>query len=861
MDVTGAPAIPSVMITNTDGQAVQNFIDANPTATAAIRANVEIFFNDSWFDVMAEFSSRGPSKFDLLKPDFVAPGVNILAAVAASGGDPVQYGFYNGTSMSSPHGAGSGALMIALHPDWSPAQIKSALETTTDHTTVTDSDGVTPANPFAMGSGRLALGDAGKAGLILDETAANFAAADPDTGGDPKTLNIPSFENNACYQVCSWTRTVFNPTHATTTWDAAYSGGGIATISPSSFTISPEKTVTITFSLDVENLTPDTWDFGFVTLSEAAGIAPDVKMPTAVNPVRTTNPEVIDKQVSRDAATLGDNLTYTITVRNASSITNTYTLTDPVPAHTTYLTGTATGGLVYQAGTKTLSWSGEVEPSTLIIQEGLNTGYVSLAGLGVPPFQLPTNPDDGGWIISDLDFYYLGQHYDRVIWSINGTIEAGSASGVTAPGGNTSLPNPLLPNNMLAGWWTDLDLTSAGHWYAASLTDNMNNNFTVFEWEDVPRFGDPTSTATFQIWILDGTDNIWYAYPVNAFTGNTTDGTIGAENDTGTIGDTYYNDGAGTLPDGSHDLLVVRVQSPPAVLSFQANVNELDTKVKNTVNVTDHHSVANEAYALTRLGVAPGVTFTSNSPVLLGETAVFTLTVTGDGPFEYLWNFGDDTTSTQASPTHLYESTGTFTVTVTVTTDFGTASSSAPFEVMGVPPSITFTSNSPVMLGEEAVFTPTVTGTAPFEFLWTFGDGITSTLESPTHTYGTTGVFTVTANITSVWGTDAFTSTFEVVGVPPSVTFTSNSPAILGTLAVFTPTVTGTGPFEYLWDFGDDITSTLASPTHLYELTGTFTVTLTVTSEWGTDDADGEFVVYVPNFPVYLPLVAKPSAP
>jgi uncharacterized repeat protein (TIGR01451 family) len=765
MDVTGAPAIPSVMVTLADGLAVMAFIDANPGATAALRADVNIFFNDDWYDVMAGFSSRGPSKFELIKPDFVAPGVNILAAVASSGGDPVQYDFYQGTSMASPHGAGAGALMVALHPDWSPAQIKSALATSAfNGSSVLDSNGVTPADPFDMGSGRLALADAGNVGLVLDETAANFLAADPATGGDPKTLNLPSFKNNACYQTCSWTRTVYNPTDTSMTWEASYSGDGIAAITPMSFTVSSEMTATFTFELDVKNLTPDTWYFGTLTWSEAAGLAPDTKMPAAVFPVRTTDVDFIEKTVSHDFASVGDTLTYTITVNNASVITRTYTLTDPVPAHTAYIVGSATGGLVYHPVTDTLTWSGEVGPSGLFINEGFDSGYVSLASF-VSPFALPSNTDDGGWIISGLDFYYLGQHYDRVIWSINGTVEAGSASGVTAPGGNTSLPNPLLPNNLLAAWWTDLDLTSAGHWYAAGLTDGVDD-YTVFEWEDVPRFGDPTSTATFQVWFRDGTDDIWFAYPADAFTGVTSDGTIGAENNDGTLGSVYYYDGTGTLPDGSDDLLVVRILPEPAVLTYQAEVTEMDTEVNNTVEVTDDLAATAEAYALTHLGIPPTVTFTSNTPVMLGETAVFTPTVTGTGTFEYLWTFGDSTTSTLETPTHVYGATGTYTVTLLVTSDWGDDTYESLFVVVGVPPEVTFTSNTPVTLGEVAVFTPTVTGTGPFEYLWDFGDIITSTLPSPTHTYGVTGTYTVTLIVTSDWGTDTFEAEF-VVNAPP----------------------------------------------------------------------------------------------
>jgi subtilisin-like proprotein convertase family protein len=101
--------------------------------------------------------------------------------------------------------------------------------------------------------------------------------------------------------------------------------------------------------------------------------------------------------------------------------------------------------------------------------------------------------------------------------------------------------------------------------------------------------------------------------------------------------------------------------------------------------------------------------------------------------------------------------------------------------------------------------------------------------------------------------------TTTVVGIAPEATFASNTPVTVGELASFTPTVAGTGPFEYLWDFGDGVTSTLEAPTHLYAATGTYTVTLTVTSEWGSDTYTAEFVV-IPAPPVtftFLALVIK----
>jgi subtilisin family serine protease len=183
-----------------------------------------------------------------------------------------------------------------------------------------------------------------------------------------------------------------------------------------------------------------------------------------------------------------------------------------------------------------------------------------------------------------------------------------------------------------------------------------------------------------------------------------------------------------------------------------------------------------------------------------------------------------------------------------------------PIEVtaVGVPPTAEFTSNSPVLDGFPGLFTSTSTGSSPMTFLWNFGDGITSTLEAPSHVYPTADVYTVTLTATNDFGSDAVTHNFTVNGVPPEGEFHSPAPIMLGDPITFTVVITGTGPFEYLWDFGDGVTSTLATPSHLYETAGTFTVTVTVTSEWGTVTLTDQFEVLAPEFQfIYLPLVAK----
>ncbi len=167
---------------------------------------------------MAGFSSRGPyTGFDFLAPHVAAPGVAIYAAGAdlqflAPGNEPsvsAEWGIISGTSMASPHATGSATLVKQLNPVWTAAEVKSALMTTaTDD--MRKEDGVTPADPFDYGGGRVRVDHAAAAGLVLDETIANFDAADPALGGDPSTLNLPDLVSESCTLSCSWQRTVKN---------------------------------------------------------------------------------------------------------------------------------------------------------------------------------------------------------------------------------------------------------------------------------------------------------------------------------------------------------------------------------------------------------------------------------------------------------------------------------------------------------------------------------------------------------------------------------------------------------------------------------------------------------------------------
>ncbi len=312
-----ATTIPSMMISLEDGLLVVDLIDGLVPADATMYVAQNFVYNEDWADIMAGFSSRGPSQWELVKPDYTGPGVNILAAVAALDGDPLQFDFYQGTSMSSPHGAGSAALLMALHPDWSPAAVKSAIALTADQD-VLDSDGVTPATPFAMGSGRIDLEKAVYTGFVMEETSANYIAANPYLGGEPNTLNQPSMVEYACILNCNWTRTFKSTlgvdqayTVSFVTSDPALSLSAI----PSSFTLAAGGTQSITVNANMTTAVPDVYYFGDVVVSPV-GITeiPAVHLPVVAKLSASNLPAELD--------ILTDQTTGTVTMEDLQSAYN-----------------------------------------------------------------------------------------------------------------------------------------------------------------------------------------------------------------------------------------------------------------------------------------------------------------------------------------------------------------------------------------------------------------------------------------------------------------------------------------------------------------------------------------------------------
>lgn len=294
--VPDAHFLPAAAVGEKSGDAIKSYLfsDPNPTATILFEGT-KVGIQPS--PVVAAFSSRGPNSVTpaILKPDMIAPGVNILAGWTGAVGPTglpvddrrVAFNIISGTSMSCPHVSGLAALVKAAHPDWSPAAIRSALMTTAYVTYKNGGklqDGATgkDSTPFDHGAGHVDPVSALSPGLVYDLTVEDYLGflcglnytssqintlarrnytCDPSKSYSLYDLNYPSFaasfdSKSGGATTIKYTRTLTNVGAATGTYKATASSGSgglkIAVVPDTlSFSKAGEKksfTVTVTGS-------------------------------------------------------------------------------------------------------------------------------------------------------------------------------------------------------------------------------------------------------------------------------------------------------------------------------------------------------------------------------------------------------------------------------------------------------------------------------------------------------------------------------------------------------------------------------------------------------------------------------------
>ena len=201
----------------------------------------------------------------------------------------------------------------------------------------------------------------------------------------------------------------------------------------------------------------------------------------------------------------------------------------------------------------------------------------------------------------------------------------------------------------------------------------------------------------------------------------------------------------------------------------------------------------------------------------------------------HTWNFGDGGSSTAINPSHIYAVPGTYNVSLTVTSTAGSDTDTKNGYVTVNPPAVGPTaefSGTPRTGAAplDVQFTDlSIAGTSPIHaWSWDFGDGGSSTQQSPAHTYASPGSYDVALTVTTDDGQNTNTKTGYITPcVGPVTDFTADKTSGFAPLSVkFTDKSTG-GPTTFSWNFGDGTTNATKDPSHTYSTPGTYTVSHT----------------------------------
>jgi len=292
-------AVPTVHVDEVAGAAIKAYVTSSAAPTAGIEPGNTTGSVDTPIPQIAGFSSRGPSLAsggDIIKPDITAPGVAVVAAYAP-GSSGNNFNAISGTSMSSPHVAGLGALVLGEHPQWHPSVVKSAMMTTAGD--IKAADGSDETDPFVQGSGFVNPTDMFTPGLVLPATEQDWGGFYAGQGlqlGEPGSefaeveatdLNYPSIaigqragpqtvrRTFQALQRGTWTVEADIPGYEVTTSVAQVTGNKSGT-----------KTTAVDFTFTRTDAALAEWASGFVTLTGPT----TVRMPVALRPVSVAAP-------------------------------------------------------------------------------------------------------------------------------------------------------------------------------------------------------------------------------------------------------------------------------------------------------------------------------------------------------------------------------------------------------------------------------------------------------------------------------------------------------------------------------------------------------------------------------------------
>ena len=560
----GDYAIPVIGVSRDTGLAIfeqaynyNNSITISPEIVPAIEPQ--------YVDMMHPFSSTGPNGDPhVLKPDMAAPGTDILSAYSPDlfVSDPFPIGFsgtgnaskasgntatfakLTGTSMASPHVAGTAALMRQSHPDWTAKQIKSALVSSSNANVLL---GVDHARPFDMGAGRL---DAKKA-LDITITTDKVSYADP-----------------ACIGQCSFDNIISNldDQDAQVSFSVSFDDGithGEVNISEQTLSAKGSDGATLPFTLTVNiaQATAGEWIYGdlYIYHNDATQ-----QLPIALYSNDTSDAGVLTVGTTDSNTDTTQPITFTTTVRN-KNVGETFSLSLPIPNNGEFISdseiavveGGETTLLEFDATQKSVLWQGNLQQGNMTFERNEIPFNRSLAQAEITPIACSQGCINISAVV-DFNFKFNGENYDALTVSDNGFVVAGATEiDKFSALFNQDLPHQSPLNRVIAPLWAEYDLLDSldnedtgGGYLRTAIHENAGRTFLIVEWDRVEIFSndfeEPSSPEkvgpfTFQLIIEENTDNIWFNYV--DVEGIPDYASIGAENKDGSIGKTLYFDG------------------------------------------------------------------------------------------------------------------------------------------------------------------------------------------------------------------------------------------------------------------------------------------------------------------------------
>ena len=237
-DTPNQPTIPGYSVSLADGQSL---LAANGLPATILLA-LEYFLTANQ-NIMSDFSSQGPTDVDFrVKPDVVAPGQNVLSSIPASFCEtPPCFAFFQGTSMATPHLAGSAAFLRGMHPGWTAAEIRSAIVNTAQRgvllrtPTAATTTLVPETNVNIVGAGLEDLDAAAIASAALTPVSVSFGAV-PSVSGQTSLASVR----------------IRNIGGAPATWALSTTGSSASvsySVSPASVTLAPNASMTVTVTM------------------------------------------------------------------------------------------------------------------------------------------------------------------------------------------------------------------------------------------------------------------------------------------------------------------------------------------------------------------------------------------------------------------------------------------------------------------------------------------------------------------------------------------------------------------------------------------------------------------------------------